>query len=697
MTQEQPLVVIADPKDSNIQFYTDVAQASGARCVATTAGGNLIDIVESHPASLVILDSHMEEPDGYQLLNLLKSNEKTRHVPVLFVVGNLSERKMCLHEDLFKLVKVMVKPMQQSVLQSTIEKFLHLSQYQLVIEALAKKAETDAISGKEEGILAVDAQGQIIYANYAAENILKANVLDLVGTYLESLFEESCLKVVSSWQDHPVSKVTAGDQILQVDKAIIWRKDGDSINVKFAAIPLKDEQNISLLFAFKRLKDTRESKDKISKLSQVDHLTKLPLRGAIEEQIDRCAVKAALSSYYFAVLCVDLDHFRYINESLGHDRGDMLIKAVADRIQKQVRRDDLMARMEGDEFAVVLSHIDLPENAGMVSRKIIDSVREPFLLDGHEVFTGCSIGVAVYPACGDNAKTLLKNSESALARAKAVGRNVYQFYTVEMNKARAEQMQFEFELHQAVEQKQWRIQYQPVVNTNNNEVVACEIKLSWVHPIRGELPLEVFLLEAEEAGLSPMIFKWLWQQALQQFERLSDDAKEKVRLIVPISPLVLLQEDGVEWAQRKIETVGLKPEQVYVELPESYYTLRHGDHGKVLNALRKKGFHLILDGFGTGFAPLNLLKEIPYSLIKLSNSFVSTCEVSKTDQAIIKGVVEMVHQLGIQVMATGVDSEAQYIFLSTEKCDWIAGEAVEKELERTPQKLDAMGIFVMPG
>ena len=701
MTSSAPLIVIADTKDANIRYYTEVAESCGAQCVATTLGGNLQDLVANKKPALVILDSRLEDPDGYQCLNLLKSNESTRHIPVLFMVGNLSERKMSLHEDLFKLVRVMSKPLQESVLRSTIEDYLRLEHYHSAVEALTQKSESDLVNGLQEGILAVDTQGRIVFANYAAELLLRANVLDLVGTYLESLFEEACLLVDSKWQEHPISKVTSGDQILQVDKAVLWRKDGDTITAKFAAVPFKrkpdqPDHGIHLLFAFKQLKDTRESKDKLAKLAQVDHLTKLPLRAALEEQIDRCAVKAALSGFYFAVLSVDLDHFRYINESLGHDLGDCLIKAVAERIQKLLRRDDVIARMEGDEFVVVLSHIDLLANAGMVAKKIIESVREPFLIDGHEVFTGCSVGVAVYPACGDNAKSLLKNSQSALARAKAI-RSSCQYYTAEMNKARSQQVQFEFELHQAVEQKQWRIQYQPVVAASSNEVVACEIKLTWLHPTQGELSLESFLTEAEEAGLSSEIFRWLWQQALQRFQRLSDEAKEKVRLIVPVSPSVLLQDGGVEWAQRNIERVGLKPEQVYVELPESYYTLRHSDHGQVLNHLRKVGFHLILDGFGTGFAPMNLLKEIPYSLIRLSSSFVATCELSKTDQAIIKGTIAMVHELGIQVMAAGVDSEKQLAFLQREQCDWFSGEAVAKALEQSPQKLDAMGIFVSPG
>lgn len=697
MTKQQPLVIVCDPEDSNIAYYTEVIEAQGARCVAASVGGNVVNLVVSHQPALVILDSQLEEPDGYQILNLLKSGKKSKHIPVLFVVSNLSERKMCLYDDMFDLVKVINKPIDEDKLQLCLNHYIKQYAVRAEIEALYSEEKADPIASHEEGILAIDTKGQIVFANFAAELILKASSVDLYGVYLESLFEDTCAQVKSRWSDHPVSKVVASDQILQVDKSILWRRDGESITAKFAAIPFTSNLGISMLFAFKQLKETRESKDKLAKLSQVDHLTNLPTRAYIEEHIDRTVLKAGITGYYFAVLSVDLDHFRHINETLGHDRGDTLLKAVADRIDSLVRRDDQLARMEGDEFVLLLSHIDSPENAGMVANKVIERIREPFLIDGHEVFTGCSIGVSVYPTCGDDATTLMKNAEAALSRAKAIGRNHYQYYTVEMNKLRVEQMQMEYELHQALEQKQWRIQYLPVTSRDKSEVVACEVRLTWIHPKKGELALEGFMQQAEEAGLAPTLFRWLWQQALGRFEQLADDAKAKVRLIMPISPAILLQEGGVDWLINTIAEVGLGSHQIYIELPESYYTVRHRQHGEVLNELCRNGFNLILDSFGTGYAPLNLLKEVPYTMVKLSESFVATCEVAKTDQAIIKGVVDMVHQLGIQVLATSVDSDAQQSFLQSVGCDWLSGDAIDRDLERTPQKLDEMGIFVFPG
>lgn len=702
MNKSRPQVIVCDPEASNTSYYSELIQQQGASCLAMTSAADLLQQVETCKPALIIVDSALEEPDSYQVLNLLRANRQCHHIPLIFVTQNLSEGKMRLHDEFFELVTTMPKPLDSARLVSYLQHYLRQYEYRLEVEALysnqqGSNQQADMAANPDEGIVALSHSGQILYANRATEVLLRTPSIQLVGSYVESLFEEPCKGVRSDWQQHPIAQVTGSDQILQVDRARFWRGDGVSIDTKFAAVPFESDSGISLLLAFKQLKESRESKDTIAKLSRFDHLTNLPMRGFIEEYIDRTVVKAGLTGVYFAVLSVDLDHFRYINESMGHDGGDRLLKSVADRIQNLIRRDDQVARMEGDEFVVVLSQIDAPENAGMVANKIIERIRETFLINGHEVFVGCSIGVAVYPTCGDDATTLMKNAEAALARAKAIGRNHYQYYTVEMNKLRVEQMQLEYELHQAVEQKQWRIQYLPVTGRDDTDVVACEVRLTWMHPRKGELALESFLVHAEDAGLAAHLFRWLWQQALERFDQLPLTSKGKVRLIMPVSPVLLLQDGGVEWVIEAIAGVGLGSHQIYVQIPESYYSARHGQQSDVLNELCRNGFNLILDNFGTGFAPLNLLKEVPYSLVKLSESFVAACGVSKTDQAIIKGVVDMVHELGIKVLAGSVDDADQKAFLESVCCDWISGDIIDQELEQAPHKLEDMGIFVFPG
>lgn len=697
MMLPQSLFIIADTQDRNIAFYSELIQACGARALATEQSGNILNLVASHQPALLILDSGFQDPDSYHVLNLLKANEQTRHIPVLFITSNLSERPMALHEELFRQVDVMAKPVNERDLQDKLKRYMRLHRLRHQIAQLGDDKEKNVLENKDEGVLALDQHGQILFANHAAERMLKTTALQLCGQYLETLLQEACTLARSNWREHPVAKVTRTDQILQVDKALLCRADGERIQVKFAAIPVNSLPEVAMLFAFRQLKDSRESRQKLAKLSHVDHLTNLPLRTQLEAQIDRCVLKAGVSGFYFALLYVDLDHFRHINETMGHDRGDQLIREVAKRIQSMVRRDDIVGRMEGDEFVVVLNHIDLPENAGMVAQKIIDKIREAFLIDGHKIFISNSIGVSVYPSCGDDARTLLKNAETALSRAKAVGRNNYQYFTAEMNKLRVEQMQLEHELHQAVDQCQWRVQFQPVAAVDSRQLVACEIKLSWVNPARGELLLDEFLPTAEESGLAPVIFRWFWQHALARMANMNEHERDAVKWLLPISPSLLMQEGGVEWVRDTVRQQGIEPDRILVKLPESAFPVRHSQLSEVLNQLCKEGFHLVLDNFGTGFAPLKLLRDIPYSLIRLGDIFVSDIEDARGDHAIIKGVIHLAHEMGLKVMASEVHTSNQYDFLRACGCDWLSGDAVVEQIDNLPKQMEALGMFVFPG
>lgn len=697
MNLSQPLFIIADPHVSNIAYYSELLQAMNVRALATEQGQHLHELVANHQPALLILDSGFNQPDSYHLLDLLKSDDRTAHVPVLFVTANLSEHKIALHAELFARVDLITKPINERHLQDRLKRYLTLNRLRNQIATLNANIGKNMLEGRDEGVLGLDHHGQILFANAAAERLLKTTALKLAGNYLESLLEEACNSVNSRWKDHPITKVTRTDQILQVDKAMLNRADGERINVKFAVIPVNSLPDVATLFAFRQLKESRESRDKLARLSHVDHLTKLPLRIALEEQIERCLLKSALSGFYFALLSVDLDHFRYINESIGHDRGDQLIREVVQRILAVIRRDDMVGRMEGDEFVVVLTHIELPENAGLVAQKIIDQIRKAFLIDGHQVFTGCSIGISVYPTCGDDASTLLKNAEAALSRAKLLGRNNYQYFTAEMNKQRVEQMQLEFELHQAVEQNRWRVQFQPVLALATMQVVACEIKLSWINPGRGEMMLDEFLPMAEESGLAPAIFRWFWQHALMRLATLNPEQRGNLQLLMPVSPSLLLQEGGMEWLSGMVKEQGIEPGHILIQIPESSLAARHGQLSSVLNSLCKQGFQLVLDNFGNGFAPLKWLREIPCSLLRLGAPFIASIDSACIDQSIVKGVLNLAHEMGLKVLAADVNNSAQFRFLQDNGCDWLTGDAVQEQIGGLPLQIDASGFLVFPG
>ena len=691
MKSAVPVILIVDQSDTEIKQGMDLLNGIDATFETCTVADDVFQLVLERQPAVVVLSSQLKGKDGYQVLNHLKSQTETSHIPIILIPSNFGERQMKLHSEMVKRVEVLPKPVDQARYRQLVEFYVELYQYRIAVEAIGgEKKNRSLVEGRDEGVLVVDELGKICFANGAAERLLEARVHYLCGQYIESILQDGSETLVSDWQEHPVSKVTRTEQILQVESAKIWCASGDSITAKFAAIPVLHLPGKKLLFAFRRIKESREKTDKKLRHSSVDQLTGLPTRVRIDEFIDSAIQKSKNEANHFALLFLDLDHFKYINETLGHDLGDALIKSVAQRLSQLVRRDDSVCRMEGDEFIVVLGELDHPSNAGAVAKKMLDRLHEPFFVNGHEIFTGCSIGIAVYPSCGDDADALIKNAEAAVARAKNLGRNNYQFYTVEMNKQRADRMELEQDLRKALDSSQFSVEYHPLISHDDNVLEAFEVRLVWQHPKRGLLEVDDFLPIAEDTGFGSDLYRWMWQQASKELCE-HGQSLSGVKLCMPISPSLFAQDDIVEWLSAQVELAGLSPSDLLIQIPESTLMARGLSFSGVITALQKAGFQFVLDNFGTGHGSLELIRSIPYSMIKISERFIDNMMESKADELIVDGIIYLAHNLGFKVIATGVKTSQQLDFLQSKGCDWVEGAWVNKGLakellEKVPQR-----------
>lgn len=687
----KPLVVLLDATAKHIDAYRHIFQALDVDMAAPENAESLLQITQDRAPALILVDAAIAQPDAFQVINSLKSDKKTAHIPLVLVTSGFSDRRLKLYPELSASIEVLAKPFEIEQFFSLVKFFLLQYQYRCIIEMIGDKQNNSLIESDKEGIIALDGDGKICFVNYAAECILRGRATFLVGKYIESMLDEPAPALVSHWQEHPINTVTRSEQILQVDSATLWRVDGESTRVKFAAIPMRDKGDIKHIFAFRELKETRESKDKLSNLSHTDNITGLPTRVRLEETIDKILRKSKQRSQHCAVLHLDLDHFRYLNESVGHELGDQMMVQVANRIKQVVRREDALGRMEGDEFVVALSFIEHPENAGIVARKLVERLHEPYLLEGHEIYSSCSVGVAVYPQCGDSVAALLKNAEAATQRAKMLGRNTYQYFTVEMNKALAERVQIEFELHKAFEKKQFTIAIQPVVDILSGKVQALSLSVQWLHTQRGLLDMSEFQGIAEDAGLGAELCRWLWQEGLATvqrhpaFDNLSKESQPKENqastlILLSATPALLSQEDSVAWLINAVKQFGIDACNVVVELPEAAAMVRERETMDAVLALKRHGFQFAIDEFGTGFAPVHMLRKIPFSYVTLSEKMVTGISESPTDAAIVDGILYLARQLGLQVVAPGVTSVHQAAFLGERGCQWMSGLYIEERL-----------------
>ena len=412
MTHSSPVIFIIDDQVSNcekleamlVELAIEVKTFQSAQA-ALTEFQNLMPL-------MVILDADMPEMDGYQMINQMQAEDRMRHIPVLLMTPNFSDAKQFLYGSLMEVIDTISKPISPAILIEKIKAVKELERYQAMITQVLD-GDGQIMRKKHEGVLALDKEGHIKFANSSALKMLKTTASNLVGAYFESLFQEPCTSVFSEWDEHPIPKVCAEGNILQVEETKLWCADGESIGVKMAAIPLFDQVELSMFVAFKRLNKSPEVEDKLDALMHLDQLTGLMMREKFSEKLDKEIGRIHSQTNRLAVLYIDLLHFNNINESLGHHIGDEVLKSVADRLNKSVRGGDFVGRIGGDVFAIVVTEIKTPNLAGQVAKKILATLKAPCLVNGYEVFVSCNIGISTYPMSGENSKTLLKNSDLA--------------------------------------------------------------------------------------------------------------------------------------------------------------------------------------------------------------------------------------------------------------------------------------------
>ena len=420
--------------------------------------------------------------------------------------------------------------------------------------------------------------------------------------------------------------------------------------------------------------ERRSAEDRLSYLAHHDSLTGLPNRVVVMDRLEHSLAEAERRDRMAAVLFVDLDNFKIINDTLGHEAGDALLRDVAARLQAGVRRGDTVARMSGDEFAVILTDLVHGEDAGAVAGKFLEQFRAPFRLHEREHYVTPSIGISVFPADGDSAGQLLKNADIAMYRAKDQGKNRYQYYSAEMAAAAAERLALLSALRHAIDRHQLALHYQPQVDLRSGQITGVEALLRWDHPERGWVSPVLFIPLAEESGLIHEIGEWVLREACRQTRDWRDRGLARLRVAVNFSAHQFRQRRLAETVLRILDETGLPPAQLDIELTET--ALLQGDETSlaILRQLVAHGISVSLDDFGTGYSSLSYLKRFPIDTLKIDRSFVRDITHDPDDAAIARAIVSLAHSLGRKVVAEGVESDEQLALLRGYGCDGMQGD-----------------------
>ena len=414
--------------------------------------------------------------------------------------------------------------------------------------------------------------------------------------------------------------------------------------------------------------ERKNAEEQIAFLAHHDGLTGLPnrvlLRNQLEQQLAR--VKRGDS---MAVLCLDLDHFKAVNDTLGHPIGDALLQEVGRRLSECIRAEDTVARLGGDEFSIIQVAGEQPLGATILARRIIEVISQPFNLDGHQVLIGTSIGIALAPADGDDPDRILKNADMALYRAKADGRAAYRFFEPDMDAKMQARRTLEIDLRRALSQGEFELYYQPLVNLEEERVSAFEALIRWNHPTRGQIPPTEFIPLAEEIGLIVSIGKWVLDRACLE----AAEWPSSVRISVNLSPAQFKTPGLVLNVKSALDESGLDPKRLELEITESVLLQNSADTLAILHEIRALGVSISMDDFGTGYSSLSYLRSFPFDKIKIDQSFIRDIDLSHEATAIIRAVSGLGFSLGMATTAEGVETAEQLASLRDEGCTEVQG------------------------
>jgi diguanylate cyclase (GGDEF)-like protein/PAS domain S-box-containing protein len=530
-----------------------------------------------------------------------------------------------------------------------------------------------------EFVWETDLEGRFTFVSTRVQSVWGFSEHELIGRKASEFMPDGEADRVAAWlEEHRLE-----DQSFRDLEHMIVTRDGETRWLLINAVGIFEPSGALAGWrgTGRDITDRKTAQARINYLATRDPLTELPNRVLFNDRLEQGIVAARRSGQSLAVMFIDLDRFKNINDSLGHQVGDHLLKQVAARMLECIRKGDTLSRLGGDEFVVTLEGLQQAEDAAQVASKIIKALARPFEILGHTLNTSCSIGISIFPFDGDDERALMKNADTAMYHAKEKGRNNYQFFSPEMNTRAVERHTLETALRRAIEEQQFKLYYQPLVSMHTGKVVGVESLLRWQHPTRGLLHPTTFIGVAEESGLIEPIGQWVLRTACQRAKAWQDAGYPEIKIAVNISARQLNRpREFARGLSRVLSATGLEPRYLELEMTESLLIQNAEENIATLRKLGQEGMRIAVDDFGTGYSSLQYLRQLPVDTLKIDRSFVRDIESDPEDAAIIQAIMAMGHSLGLHVTAEGVENRGQLEALSRMGCDEYQGFLFSKPL-----------------
>ncbi len=538
-------------------------------------------------------------------------------------------------------------------------------------EALKESEERHrtVLEASPDPVVVYDTEGRVTYVNPAFTRVFGWTLEERAGLRMDFVPEENWPETEAM-----IEKVLRGETLTGVETRRLT-KTGRVVDVSISGASFFDQQGRpqGSVVTIQDITRRKRTEAQLKRIAYSDMLTGLPNRKSFYKDLEESVIQSRRRGdrRLWALLFMDLDRFKDINDTLGHDVGDGLLKEVAGRIQDCLRKSDYIYRLGGDEFTVIANDLGKDIDAARVAQKILDTVSQPIYVNGHKLFITASIGISVFPDDGDDVEVMVKNADMAMYAAKEE-RNGYRFYTAEMNQRALERMKLESTLRQAVHQKQLVLHYQPLVN-NDRRILGMEALVRWNHPELGLLLPDQFIPLAEETGAILVIGEWVIREACRQAKKWHDMGYDWLYVSINLSPRQLGQPNLVDIIERILAETGLPPSCLKLEMTESGVADKAEQAASQMRRLHDMGVRFAIDDFGTGYSSLGHLKRFPVDTLKIDRSFIRDATSNPDDREIIKTIISMAKNMGMETVAEGVETEEQNEFLCTEGCYLMQG------------------------
>lgn len=677
----RPVLLIVDDYPENLISMRALLQRQDWQVMTAASGFEALNLLLEHEVDLVLLDVQMPDMDGFEVARLMRGSQRTHLTPIIFLTANEQSQDAVIKGYANGAVDYLFKPFDPQILKPKVQALLEHQRNRRALQRLSQDLEAarafnaSVLENAAEGILVVGEEGLIRFANPAISRLLNATVADLQGSELVDFLQKPHIPV---WNDSDIYSGYRRGETWRVHDAILRTAPGQQVPVALSCAPLPPEQK-AMVVTVLDMSVVRHLHQQLEFQAVTDPLTGLLNRRGFYQAVENLLPRSERSGSTWVLLYLDLDGFKRVNDLLGHDAGDRVLRWVSEQLKACLRPFDILARMGGDEFTALLD-LELPEQAAKIAEKLIERVSICQQFEGMDMALGVSIGIATYPDCGASLDGLLRASDIAMYEAKRAGRQQYRFYDHEMNGRARTRLMLEESVRTAIENKDFSLVYQPQVSIVDGRVRGFEALLRWQHPSVGDVPPGLFLPLLEEARLISRLGSWIYHRSTRQRKIWENLFAEDVVIAVSLSSTQFGMPSLATELRQVLARHQLQPGQLEVEITEEALMQNLDESHKQLRLLRHLGVRVALDDFGSGACSLAHLRDLALDTLKLDRHLIARILDSPRDAALAQSVIGLCKQFGMLVIAEGVETVAQYQWLEANGCQYVQGFLVARPL-----------------